>query len=122
MRSSWQAIVFVAMLLAALFWLRPYALKRWQRDTTKAQLPVWRRIAANIGLLAVGAQIILFIVSSWISIGSDYLLFGQWARWVVPTFIVAFSCVLAGKGSTRWWLLSSSVIMFVICFFIVLSA
>ena len=98
-----------------------YAWRKWRGEARKVELPAWRRTAANIGFLAVALQAVLFI-AFWTRIGRDYLLFGQWARWVLPSFLVAVPCALAGKGASRWWLLSSSVLLFVLCFFIVLSA
>lgn len=114
-----EALVFGLMTLTATSGL---AYAWWHCDVVLGNktLPFWRRIAASIGLLAVTMQALLFILS-WTRIGSG-VLFGQWARWVLPTFLVAVPCVLAGKGAFRWWLLLSSVLLFVICFFIVLSA
>jgi hypothetical protein len=100
-----------------------YAWKRWRDDTQKLELPAWRRAVANIGFLAVAAQAVLFLVFwKWPGVGRDYVSLGQWARWILPTFLVALPFVLAGKGRSRWWLLSSSVLLFIVCFFIALSA
>ena len=115
-----SAVLFVAMILVAFGGLA-YAWMKWRGEARKVELPAWRRTVANIGFLAVAVQAVLFI-ASWTRIGRDYVLFGQWARWVLPSFLVAVPCVLAGKGASRWWLLASSVLLFVICFFIVLSA
>ena len=98
-----------------------YAGITWRWKTTKAELPTWRRVVTNLGFLAVSAQAILF-AASWTGIGRDYVLFSQWARWVLPTFLVALPCAIAAKGPSRWWLLLSSILLFVTCFFIVLSA
>jgi hypothetical protein len=115
-----EAVVFGLMTLAA-SWGLAYAWWRRRVELGKDTLPFWRRTVASIGLLSVTAQALLFILS-WTRIGRDYALFGQWARWILPTFLVAAPCVLAGKGPSRWWLLASSVLLFIICFFITLSA
>jgi hypothetical protein len=100
-----------------------YALKKWRDARRKVELSLWRHIGVNAGFLAVAAQALLFVAFwVWPHIGRNYVLFGQWARWALSSFLVALPCVLAGKGASRWWLLSSSVLLFVICFFIVLSA
>ena|SRR5208337_5078411 len=122
MRWTWEAVLFVAMIVSA-FGGFAYALQKWPDQRRKGGLSLWRRIAANAGFLAVAAQA-LFFVAFWVwpHIGRDYVLFRQWARWALSSFLVAFPCVLAGRGASRWWLLWSSVLLFVICFFIALSA
>jgi hypothetical protein len=114
-----QEIIFVAMIIAAFCGL-VFGWTKWRHENRKACIPVWRRILAGAGILAVTAQAIVFI-ESW-RIGSDYVLFGKWARWVLPSFLVALPCVIAGRGASRWSLLSSSILLFVLCFFIILSA
>jgi len=93
---------------------------KWRTETRKAQLSRWRRAAANIGFLAVTAQAVLFI-AFWGPIGRDYVLFGEWARAVVAVSVVALPLTLTGKGQSRWWLLGSSCLLFIICFFMILS-
>jgi hypothetical protein len=115
-----DAIIFGLMILLA-FWGLGHAWWHWRIRPGKDILPLWRRTFAIVGLLAVSVQALLFILS-FTRIGSDYTLFGKWARWVDYTFLVAVPCVLAGKGTSRWWLLSSSILLFVVCFFITLSA
>jgi len=89
--------------------------------TGEGNAPLWRRILASMGLLSVTVQALLFILS-WTRIGRDTVLFGKWANWLYPTFLVAVIGVLAGKGTSRWWLLSSSVLLFVMCFLFTLTA
>lgn len=115
-----EGVVFGLMTLTA-SWGLAYAWWLWRVELGRDNLPPWRRVVASIGLLAVTSQALLFILS-WTQIGRDYALFGQWARWVLTTFLIAVPCVFAGKGRSRWWLLSSSVLLFIICFFITLSA
>lgn len=75
-----------------------------------------------LGLIAVALQAALFVAFwLWPSIGRDYMLFGSWARWVHLSFVIALPCLFAGKGPSRWWLLGSSLLLFVISFFIVAS-
>ena len=114
------AVLLVALSLTVLATLA-YALSRWCHD--RMQLPKWRRVASFAGFVAVTAQGASFVAFwSWPQIGRNYVLFGEWGRWVVASFLVAVPCVLAGKGPTRWWLLSSSTLVFVISYFILLSA
>jgi hypothetical protein len=44
------------------------------------------------------------------------------ARFVYPSFLVSVILILTGKGPARWWLLVSSFLLFVLCFFIMLSS
>lgn len=119
MRWTWDAVLFVVMVAGA-FASLICAWVKWFWRTPKASLPAWRRGVATLGFVAVVVQAGLFI-ASWTRLGRDYVWFGQWARWVLPSFLVALPLVLTGKGLSRWWLLSSSVILFVICLFIVLG-
>lgn len=112
-------IVFGVMILTA-FWGLIYAWWRLRARLVKESLSLWRRALATIGLLAVNVQALLFILA-WTRIGRDPALLGQWARWLFPTFLVAALCALAEKGAARWWLLSSSILLFTMCFFISLS-
>jgi hypothetical protein len=116
-----EAVAFAVMTATALVGLA-YALKNWRDEVRRVDIAAWRRVAATFGLLAVAAQAALF-AAIWVrpEIDRDYALLGQWSRWVGRTFLVAVPCVFAGKGASRWWLLSSSVLLFVICFFIALT-
>jgi hypothetical protein len=121
MRWTWEAVVFSAMIVGAFGGLI-YAWTQWRADAHKAELPRWRQIGAAIGFVAVTLQAALFIAFwTWPHIRPGYAFVGRWARWVLPTFLVALPFVLAGKGRARLWLLSSSVVLFVICFFMALS-
>jgi len=117
-----EAIIFLAICLTALGCF-VYAVRKKRTEAQRIKLPVWRQVAIALGFLAVATQAAVFLAFwIWPPIGRDYVSFGQWARWVLPPFLVAVPCALAGKGASRWWLLSSSVLLFVICFFTVLSA
>jgi hypothetical protein len=121
MRWTWETVLFIAMIVGAFGGLI-YGWMQWWADARKAELPKWRQMTASIGFIAVAVQAALFIAFwAWPHIGRDYVLLGRWARWVLPTFLVALPFVLTGKGQSRLWLLSSSVLLFVISFFIVLS-
>jgi len=98
-----------------------YGLLKWFIDDRKLELPPWRRAVFVAGSLGVIFQAALF-VASWRRDISNYASFGQWSRLVLPSFLLAAGCVLVGKGASRWWLLSASVVLFVLCFLIVLSA
>jgi hypothetical protein len=112
-------VVFGLMILTAFGGLA-YAWWSLRARLVREPLSLWRRALATIGLVAVSVQALLFILS-WTRIGQGPALLGQWARWVFPTFLVAALCALAEKGSSRWWLLSSSILLFVMCFLITLS-
>lgn len=98
-----------------------YAWGHWRPAYLKKPLPLWRLIVANIGLIGVTTQALLFFLF-WTPIGHDPKLIGYWARWVNPAFFVAVPCVLGGKGTTRWLLLSVSILLFAICFLLTLTA
>jgi len=110
------AILLVAIGLMALAVLA-YGLWRWSRRAQRLELPVWRRVASFAGFVAVTVQGASFIAFwCWPQISRDNRLLGVWARWALGSFVVAVPCVLAGKGASRWWVFSSSVLLFVICF------
>jgi hypothetical protein len=98
-----------------------YALLRWRIEARKPGLSMLRKVAAYLGFLGVATQGgLLLSVWIWPQLSRMPLL-GDWAGWVFPTFLIAVPFVLAGKGASRWWLLSSSVYLFVVFFFIVLT-
>jgi hypothetical protein len=113
------AIVFMLMVLIA-FSGFAYAWRKWRTDVRKGELPRWRRTATGIGFVAVAAQAALFVAFVG-PIGRDYVLFAWWARAVLALFVVALPLTLAGRGASRWWLLGSSLLLFIICFFMILS-
>lgn len=116
MRIVAGAVLLVALSLIILSTLG-YALWKWYRDGRKMELPMWRRVSALTGLIAVTLQGALFVgFWCWPQIGRDSVLFAAWARWGFASFLVAVPCVLAGKGASRWWLLTSSLLVFVISF------
>jgi hypothetical protein len=112
-------VIFLGIIIAGMtaFVL---AFSSWLRKGKSVALPGWRRVIFSLGFLAVAGQVVLFALS-WTRIGADYALFARWARFVYPSFVIAIVCILAGKGAARWWLLASSTLLFVICFFIMLS-
>jgi hypothetical protein len=116
-----EGVIFLAMLLIALGSFG-YAAWKWWKGAETRKLPVWRRVATMIAFLAVGTQIIVFAASWFPQIGRDYVMFGRWARWVLPPFLVAVPSSIAGKRGLRWLLLTASILLFVICFLITLSA
>jgi hypothetical protein len=114
-----EKIIFVAIIVAGLagFLL---ALRAWFKTEKSQTLPAWRRVLFSLGFLAVAGQVVLFALS-WTHIGRDRALFAAWARFVYPSFGVAVPLIFAGKGAARWWLLASSFLLFVLCFFVMLS-
>lgn len=116
-----QGVVFFAMIVTAFVGL-VYGWKRWLGEAHKAELPMWRRISASLGLLAVTAQALLFLALwIWPGIGRNHVLFRQWARAELLLFAIALPLVLTAKGRTRRWLVVACVLLFVICFFITLT-
>jgi hypothetical protein len=108
------------MTLTAL-WGLTYGWHHLRVQLANGTFPLWRRTLVIIGLLAVSVQALLFALS-WARLGRGNILFGQWERWFAPTFFLAVPCVLFAKGATRWWLLSSSILFFVMCFLFTLTA
>jgi hypothetical protein len=91
------------------------------RTAVVTDTPLWWRSVTSIGLLGVSIQALVFIVF-WTPVVHDALSLAQWSRWVFPAFLLGAACSLLGKGVFRRWLVSSSALLFVICFFLVLSA
>lgn len=112
-------VVFIGIILAGLAGF-VLALRAWLKSRQSTGLPAWRKLLFSLGFVAVAGQFILFALW-WTRIGRDYALFAAWARLVDPSFLVAIVLVLTGKGSARWWLLGSSSLLFVLCFFIMLT-
>lgn len=112
-------VIFVGIVVAGLAGF-VLALRAWVRSERSRSLPGWRRLLFSLGFLAVAGQLVLFALS-WTHIGKDRALFAAWARLVYPSFAVPVALILTGKGSARWWLLGSSFLLFVLCFFIMLT-
>ena len=117
---EWAVFLVLCLTVLGIF---GYAAWKWRTGVETKKLPVWRQVATLLAFLAVAIQVAVFAVY-WIrpQIGRDYIMFGQWARWVDPPFLVALPCAIAGKGAVRWLLLTASVLLFVICFLMTLSA
>ena len=113
-------LVLLGVMTLTAFWGLVYAWWHFRLGFAKETLPAWRRTFASIGLLAVTTQALLFILS-WTPIGHGNEGSGLWEPWISPAFFVAVPCVLAGKGASRWWLLSSSILLFVMCFLFTLT-
>jgi hypothetical protein len=112
-----QIIFYVCVVIIALGGLT-YSFVKWLREDRKAVISKWRRVLVYFGFLAVGSQSALFLAFFlWHRISRDRHLIGVWANLTYPAFIAAIPLVLAGKGTSRWWLFSSSIILFVLCFF-----
>jgi hypothetical protein len=114
-----EKIVFIGIIVAGLVGFI-LALRAWVKSGQSKGLPAWRRLLFSLGFLAVAAQAVLFALS-WTHIGVDRALFAAWARFVYPSFLLSVILVLTGKGPARWWLLASSFLLFVLCFFTMLS-
>ena len=114
-----SAIFYLTLNLAAVAGF-VFALKIWFSQRRSLGISTWRQVIFTLGIAAVSWQIVLF-AASWHYVWAHPILFGRWARMLFPSFLVAAACVLAGKGAARWWLLTSSVLLFVICFFAMLS-
>jgi hypothetical protein len=98
----------------------------WQSKIYKAEVPVWRRIIASVGVFSITAQTILFL-TLFITIFHFKVLvphrfFLSWCVFIeLLLLLVAGPCMLAWQGRFRWWLLASSVYLPVISFFSVLA-
>jgi hypothetical protein len=117
MRWTWDAVLFIVMTVAAFAGLI-YGFIKWRR--APKDLPNWRRAVESVAFAIVIAQAGLFI-AFWTPIGRDNVLLRQWSRWVLPTFLLALPFFITTKSPTRWWLLSSSFLLFVLCFFMTLT-
>jgi hypothetical protein len=116
---EWAFFLVLCLIIAGSF---GYAAWKWRTGVETKELPVWRQVATMLAFLAVAIQVGVFAVYwIWPQIGRDYIMFGQWARWVDPPFLVALPCAIAGKGAVRGLLLTASVLLFVICFLITVS-
>jgi hypothetical protein len=113
-----EVIVFGSMALTTFAGLS-YAW--WHLRTAAVADTPWRRSVTSIGLLGVSIQALLFILF-WTPVVHDDLSLAQWTGWVFPTFLPGALCSLLGTGAFRRWLVSSSTLLFVICFFFALSA
>jgi hypothetical protein len=117
-----EAMVFLVLCLVAIGSFG-YAAWKWWDGVEASKLPVWRQVATMLAFLAAATQVsVLGAFWIWPQIGHDYVGFARWARWILPPFLVALPSAIAGKRAVRWLLLTASVVVFVICFFIVLSA
>jgi hypothetical protein len=113
-----EAIVFALMTLTAFAGL---AYSSWHLRKAAVTDSLWRRSVTSIGLLGVSIQASIFILF-WTPIVHNDLSLAQWSRWVLPTFLLAVACSLLGTKALRWWLVSTSTLLFVLCFFLALSA
>jgi hypothetical protein len=112
-------VIFIGIVLTGLAAFAS-AFSVWIRKSKSSDLPSWRKVIFSFAFLAVAAQFLLFALS-WTHIGNDYALFIKWRRFVFPSFWVGVVPTLFGKGSPRWWLLLASVLIFVLCFFTMLT-
>jgi hypothetical protein len=102
------------------FWGLTYGWWHWRAGFVMATLSFWRRTIATVGLLLITLQALVFAVL-WAEFASNHLPLAHQAYRLTPLFLVAVPCVFGGKGPSRWWLLSSSILLFVISFSIMLN-
>lgn len=123
MQRTAQAVLFVAINVGgfgALIW-------GWRRFAARADegRPLWRRVLAACGLFFASLQATLLAafwatnLGGWRNGYNPY--FASWVRAEFVAFALALSCLLVGSGRYRWWALLSSVLLFVVCFFVALS-
>jgi hypothetical protein len=115
-----EILVFFGIIIAAIGAFAR-ALWVWRRNKQSMELPGWRNAAFRLGFVVVAGQLFLLAIP-WTHIARNYALFAAWARFVYPSFLAAVIFVAAGKGTARRWLLLSSFLLFVLCFFTMLSA
>jgi hypothetical protein len=109
-----KTIVFTglaaALLSVAYGW---YRLRGLVRDTS---LPAWRKATSSLGLFAVTAQALMlipiYVEANRFTNLLNRLLPRGYLSAVILLFLVAVPFILTGKGSSRWWLSTSSVCLF----------
>lgn len=121
-----ENIVFVSMLLFPAAGVG-FAWRKWRAAHFVVEAPRWRGRLAIVGLLATTSQVLLFIafwlwnirVGGW----SNYPeVFRIWLFTQLFLLVLVALCAVVGKSSFRWWTLSSSLVLFLNCFFEALSA
>jgi|SRR5437899_2721903 hypothetical protein len=117
---SLSDVVFIAMALAPYGGLA-YAWEHWRAGYAPPSLALWRRAVATLALWFITLHALLALLM-WIPPWSNQAEFDRVSLQLNPFFLAAVPCVLAGKGQARWWLLGSSVLLFVVCFFSALTA
>jgi hypothetical protein len=104
-----------------------YSWREWYNEIHQGELPVWRRLAASVGILFITAQTILFITllatifSHKVAVPYRFFLSGC-VLTEVALLVVAAPCTFAWRGRFKWWLLASSFYLPVISFFSALAA
>jgi hypothetical protein len=89
-----EAAVFLVLCLIALGSFG-YAVWKWRMGTETKRLPVWRQVATILAFLAVATQVgVIAVYWIWPQIGRDYIMFGQWARWVASYSVCSPVCLL----------------------------
>jgi len=121
-----ENLVFLLMLLFPAGGLG-FAWVKWRAAHFAVEAPSWRGRIAIVGLLATTAQVLLFIVFwLWnISIrgwSNNPDLFRIWFVTQLFLLVLVAVCAVLGKASFRRWMLSSSLVLFLNCFFEALSA
>jgi hypothetical protein len=120
-------IIISGMLLAGPLAVVFYGWSEWHGKIHQGELPVWKRIAASVGILFITAQTILFItlLATIFShkVAAPYRFFlSECVLSELALLVVAAPCAFAWRGRFRWWLLASSVYLPVISFFSALAA
>jgi len=112
---------FAPLLILIAFGSFACGLWKWIVTARTAVLPAWRRAASGFGCIAVSAQGVGFFVLLTRTAGNPALV-AEWLHFEVYTLIVAVPLVLCGRGLARWGMFLASLFLFVICFFVALSA
>jgi hypothetical protein len=111
-----MSVILLAVPLVGVF----YGWSELQTEIVKGKFPVWRRVAASVGIFAVTAQSFLFVallitIFRYSVPFRVFLSDGVFAELVLLLF--AAPCTFAWRGRVRWWLLASSLYLPVISFF-----
>jgi len=112
------AIVFIVSAVGALTSFA-FAWERFSEGAYPPELPRWRRKAAGVACLGIAAQGINLLAFFFSPVSREA--HREWVQYILWLFILGLPFVLVAKGPTRWYLLLSSTLLFVVGFFVVLG-
>jgi len=112
------AIVFIVSAVGALTSFA-FAWEKFSEGARQAERSQWRRKAGGIACLVIAAQGINLLAFFFSNVSREA--HREWVRYILWLFVLGLPFVLVAKGPTRWYLLLSSALLFVVCFFVVLA-
>ena len=111
-------LIFIALAIGALTSFA-FAWERFSEGAYSPELPRWRRKAAGVACLGIAAQGINLLAFFFSPVSREA--HREWVQYILWLFILGLPFVLVAKGPTRWYLLLSSTLLFVVGFFVVLG-